>query len=163
MKNRVSIEVILLIMDDIILRRQHECEYSDELHGVFFVHESHVSRWKKHGRFSALFCDDAVWSAAHRALNFHRPEVYFERFMKKSGCSCQTLEFKNELKERTSLGTLFLRHISSLRYPTLPSSTHSRSFSTFSNLPAASFPLGRVLGILICASVFCLSAICTNV
>ena len=107
MKNRVSIEVILFIMDDIILRRQHECEYSDELHGVFFVHESHVSRWKKHGRFSALFCDDAVWSAAHRALNFHRPEVYFERFMKKSGCSCQTLECKNELKERTSLGSWY--------------------------------------------------------
>ena len=37
MKNRVSIEVFLFIMDDIILRRQHECEYSDELHGVFFL------------------------------------------------------------------------------------------------------------------------------
>ena len=74
---------------------------------MFFVHESHVSRWKKRGRFSVLFCDDAVWSAAHRALNFHRPEVYFERFMKKSGCSCQTLECKNELKERTSLGSWY--------------------------------------------------------
>ena len=35
MKNRVSDEGILVIVDDIILRRQHECEDSDELHDVF--------------------------------------------------------------------------------------------------------------------------------